>query len=202
MKKNLFYKMKESFFIQVANSSHVKYAQEICDEIAVSAKLRGTGISKRTPEEVAEKINNGKAVIALTEAGIWAGFCYIEAWENKQYISNSGLIVAQQFRKHGLAKAIKQKIFELSRTKYPEAKMFGLTTSAAVMKINSTLGYEPVIYADLTTNEQFWEGCKSCVNYEILLSKQRKNCLCTAMLFDPLTQEKETSSANFIINVV
>jgi hypothetical protein len=85
----------------------------------------------------------------------------------------------------GLAKAIKHKIFELSRTKYPDAKLFGLTTGLAVMKINSELGYEPVTYSELTQDEDFWKGCKSCVNYDILTMKERKNCMCTAMLFDP-----------------
>jgi hypothetical protein len=93
--------------------------------------------------------------------------------------------VAPAFRKGGLAKQIKKKIFELSRTKYPESKIFGLTTGLAVMKINSELGYEPVTYSELTQDEAFWAGCKSCVNYDILMSKDRKNCLCTAMLYDP-----------------
>jgi len=123
-------------------------------------------------------------VIAISSEGEWAGFCYIETWEG-EYVANSGLIVAPKFRKGGLAKAIKHKIFELSRTKYPDAKIFGLTTGLAVMKINSELGYEPVTYSELTQDEAFWAGCKSCVNYEILMSKERKNCMCTAMLYDP-----------------
>ncbi|MEO6188665.1 MAG: GNAT family N-acetyltransferase, partial [Ginsengibacter sp.] len=45
--------------------------------------------------------------------------------------------------------------------------------------------YEPVTYSELTDDENFWAGCKSCVNYDILISKERKNCMCTAMLFDP-----------------
>ncbi|WP_315818340.1 hypothetical protein [Paraflavitalea speifideaquila] len=68
---------------------------------------------------------------------------------------------------------------------YPESKIFGLTTGLAVMKINSELGYEPVTYSELTQDDAFWAGCKSCVNYEILMSKERKNCMCTAMLYDP-----------------
>jgi hypothetical protein len=100
-------------------------------------------------------------------------------------VANSGLIVSPQFRKSGLAKQIKQKIFELSKSLYPESKIFGLTTGLAVMKINSDLGYEPVTYSELTQDDQFWSGCKSCVNYDILMSKERKNCLCTAMLYDP-----------------
>ncbi len=152
--------------------------------MAESAKARGTGIAKRTPEYIRAKISEGKAVIALSAEGEWAGFCYIETWEG-EYVANSGLIVAPKFRKGGLAKAIKHKIFELSRTKYPDAKIFGLTTGLAVMKINSELGYEPVTYSELTQDEAFWAGCKSCVNYEILMSKDRKNCMCTAMLYDP-----------------
>lgn len=152
--------------------------------MAESAKARGTGIAKRSPEYIIEKMKEGKAVIALTTEGAWAGFCYIETWEG-EYVANSGLIVAPPFRKGGLAKAIKKRIFELSRTKYPDAKIFGLTTGLAVMKINSELGYEPVTYSELTQDEAFWAGCKSCVNYEILMSKERKNCMCTAMLYDP-----------------
>ena len=130
-------------------------------------------------------IFSSKAVIAFTQDGIWAGFCYIETWGHGEYVANSGLIVAPVFRKGGLARAIKKRIFELSRLKYPDAKVFGLTTGLAVMKINSELGYEPVTYSELTTDEVFWENCKSCVNCPILMSKQRKNCLCTAMLYDP-----------------
>jgi hypothetical protein len=153
--------------------------------MASSAKARGTGIAKRTPDYIEEKMREGKAIIAFSENGDWAGFCYIETWSHGEYVANSGLIVAPQFRKGGLAKAIKRKIFALSRQKYPEAKIFGLTTGLAVMKINSELGYEPVTYSELSQDEAFWAGCKSCVNYEILMSKDRKNCMCTAMLFDP-----------------
>src|SRR5918993_4222013 len=150
-----------------------------------SAQARGTGIAKRSPEYIREKMREGKAVIAFTQDGIWAGFCYIETWSHGEYVANSGLIVSPAFRKSGVAKGIKQKVFNLSRTKYPEAKIFGLTTGLAVMKINSDLGYEPVTYSELTQDEAFWAGCKSCVNYEILMSKDRKNCLCTGMLYDP-----------------
>ncbi len=150
-----------------------------------SAAARGTGIAKRSPEYVEDKIDEGKAVIAVTSEGGWVGFCYIETWSHGEYVANSGLIVSPAFRKSGVAKAIKQKIFALSREKYPEAKIFGLTTGLAVMKINSDLGYEPVTYSELTQDEAFWAGCKSCVNYEILMSKERKNCMCTAMLYDP-----------------
>ena len=151
-----------------------------------SAKARGTGIAKRSPDYITNKMLEGKAVIAITNSGTWAGFCYIETWSHGNYVANSGLIVAPEFRKSGLAREIKRKIFDLSRTKYPDAKIFGLTTGLAVMKINSELGYEPVTYSELTQDDAFWKGCQSCVNFEILKSKERKNCMCTAMLFNPV----------------
>ena len=181
----------QDFDIQVATAQNVDYAQQICDEMAESAKARGTGIAQRSPQYVADKMMEGKAVIALHKDGTWAGFCYIETWSHGDFVANSGLIVNPQFRKVGLAKAIKHKIFELSRSKYPDSKLFGLTTGLAVMKINSELGYEPVTYSELTQDEEFWKGCRSCVNYDILTSKERKNCMCTAMLFDPVEKAKE-----------
>jgi Acetyltransferase (GNAT) family len=175
----------QQIIIRVATPADKVYSKIITDEMAESAAARGTGIATRSPEYIEQKIDEGKAVIALTNDNEWVGFCYIETWSHGEYVANSGLIVAPQFRKSGVAKAIKQKIFDLSREKYPESKIFGLTTGLAVMKINSDLGYEPVTYSELTQDEDFWAGCKSCVNYEILMSKDRKNCMCTAMLYDP-----------------
>jgi hypothetical protein len=177
--------------VREAGPKDEHYAKTITDEMEASARARGTGIAKRSPEYVAQKMREGKAVIALTEAGAWVGFCYIEAWGHNQFVANSGLIVSPDFRKGGVATQIKRRIFQLSRTRYPEAKIFGLTTGLAVMKMNSELGYVPVTYSELTDDEEFWAGCRSCVNYEILQSKQRKNCLCTGMLFDPSKFERE-----------
>jgi hypothetical protein len=177
------------FIVQFALPEHRVFAEEICEEMAESAKARGTGIARRSPEYVAGKMIEGKAVIAFHKDGSWAGFCYIETWSHGQFVANSGLIVSPQYRKAGLAHAIKATIFDLSRQKYPKAKIFGLTTGLAVMKINSDLGYEPVTYSELTQDEEFWKGCQSCVNFEILKSKDRKNCMCTAMLYDPATQK-------------
>jgi hypothetical protein len=189
---------EQKFTIQIANASHQDFAQIICDEMEASAKARGTGIAKRSPDYIKEKMREGKAVVAFTEDGFWAGFCYIETWSHGEYVANSGLIVAPLFRKSGLAKNIKKKIFNLSQKLYPEAKLFGLTTGLAVMKINSDLGYEPVTYSELTQDEAFWAGCKSCVNYEILMSKERKNCMCTAMLYDPKDQKPKETSQDFV----
>lgn len=184
--------MNQTFVITIADAQHEVYAETICTEMETSAKARGTGIAKRSPDYIREKMREGKAVVAFSSSGEWAGFCYIESWSHGQYVANSGLIVASSFRKSGLAREIKKKIFELSRSKYPEAKLFGLTTGLAVMKINSDLGYEPVTYSELTDDNEFWKGCQSCVNFQILQSKERKNCLCTAMLYNPEEKAKQS----------
>ncbi len=184
-------KNDKNVIVSIAHEKHGVYASQIADEMAASAAARGTGIARRSPEYLRQKMNEGKAVIALTKEGEWVGFCYIEAWSTDKYVANSGLIVVPEYRHTGVAKQIKEKIFELSRQKYPDAKIFGLTTGLAVMKINSELGYKPVTYSELTDDEQFWKGCQSCVNYDILMSKDRKNCLCTGMLYDPAWGDKK-----------
>jgi hypothetical protein len=173
-----------SIRIFYATTDHLDYAQEICDVIETAAKQRGTGIAKRDPEYIKTKMRNGNAVIALN-GDKFAGFCYIEIWEEKKYVANSGLIVHWAYRGHGLAKKIKAKAFELSQQKYPNSKLFGITTSLPVMKINSELGYRPVTFSELTKDETFWKGCQSCPNYDILTRNERRNCLCTGMLYDP-----------------
>ncbi|GAF04893.1 GNAT family N-acetyltransferase [Saccharicrinis fermentans] len=187
--------MNNDFNIEVANESHLKYVDEILNTIADAAKVRGTGIAKRSPGYIIQKINEGKAIIALLDKS-FAGFCYIESWGHDRFVANSGLIVVDQYRGQGLAKAIKSKAFELSRKKFPNSKLFGLTTGLAVMKINSELGYKPVTFSELTDDELFWKGCQSCVNYDILVRTNRRHCLCTGMLYDPAKaqgQEKEKS---------
>jgi hypothetical protein len=181
--------------VRVATSDDIHYAETITKEMEESAKARGTGIARRSPAYIEQKMKEGKAVIATTQDATWVGFCYIEAWEHGKYVANSGLIVAPAFRKTGVATEIKRKVFQLSRDQFPTAKIFGLTTGLAVMKINSDLGYEPVTYSELTNDEEFWKGCQSCVNYDILMSKERKNCMCTAMLFDPVEAEAKIKAA-------
>jgi hypothetical protein len=184
-----------NLIVRLATVNDKHYAETITQEMEESAKARGTGIAKRSPEYIMKKMEEGKAVIAVTKDGTWVGFCYIEAWEHGKYVANSGLIVSPAFRKTGVATEIKRKVFALSREKYPTSKIFGLTTGLAVMKINSDLGYEPVTYSELTNDEEFWKGCQSCVNYDILMSKNRKNCMCTAMLFDPAEAEAKIKAA-------
>jgi len=173
------------FLIQTANENHFHFADTICAEMEESAKKRGTGIAKRSPVYIMEKMVEGKAIIATTDTGEWVGFCYIETWEHGKFVANSGLIVHPDFRQSGMAKSIKQKAFELSRQKYPDAKIIGITTSLPVMKINSDLGYEPVTFSELPADDAFWKGCASCVNYDVLTRTGRKHCLCTGMMYNP-----------------
>ncbi|MDR6968626.1 hypothetical protein J2X31_002649 [Flavobacterium arsenatis] len=181
--------------IEQTSSQHLIFCEVILQEMELSAKVRGTGIAKRSTEYLSTKIIDGNGIIALTDANEWAGFCYIETWSHEKFVANSGLIVAPKYRNVGLARKIKQAIFSLSKEKFPNAKIFGLTTGLAVMKINSELGYEPVTYSELTQDENFWNGCKSCINYEILMAKEKKNCLCTAMLYE-IKEESKTKETH------
>ncbi|MDL1913487.1 MAG: N-acetyltransferase [Bergeyella sp.] len=174
-----------SFNVGIASEEDARHIPDILREMEISAKERGTGIARRTAAYIREKISENKVIIATSGNGEWAGFCYIEIWDDKEYVANSGLIVSRKYRNSGLASLIKEKTFSHSRKYFPKAKIFGLTTGLAVMKINSKLGYVPVTYSELTQDEVFWQGCKTCVNYDILMSKNKKNCMCTAMLFDP-----------------
>ncbi len=174
----------EDFIVEIASEKHIPYIPEILKTIEDATKVRGTGIAKRKPEYIEQKMREGKAIIAM-KGNDFAGFCYIESWDHEKFVANSGLIVKSEYRGHGLAKAIKHKAFELSRTKFPNAKIFGLTTGAAVMKINTELGYVPVTFDELTTDPTFWKGCESCINYDVLSRNNFTRCLCTGMLYRP-----------------
>lgn len=174
----------EEIKVMVADSSHEKYVDTILDTITAAAKVRGTGIAKRTHEYVTTKMKEAKAVIAL-EGENFAGFSYIETWGNKQYVTTSGLIVHPDYRGLGVAKRIKDMTFTLARIRWPKAKIFSLTSGAAVMQMNTQLGYKPVTFAELTDDEAFWRGCEGCVNVDVLKRTERKYCICTGMLFDP-----------------
>ncbi len=190
-------KKLEEIAIEVAGEGHIKYIDDINRAIESASKERGTGIAKRTFEYLSDKITDGKAIIAL-DNGNFAGFCYIESWEGKRFVANSGLIVTNKYRGIGLAKEIKRMAFQLSRKKYPNSKIFGLTTGLAVMKINHELGYRPVTFSELTDDDMFWEGCKSCINHDILLRTERTKCLCTGMLYNPEWEEPTYTNGNGI----
>lgn len=176
--------------IVIADKSHSIYAEIICKTIEDAAQVRGTGIAKRKPEYITTKMENGNAVIAL-DGDKFAGFCYIEAWGHGKFVANSGLIVHPDYRNLGLAKQIKEVIFKHSRTKFPDAKVFSITTGLAVMKLNSDLGYKPVTFSELTDDQSFWKGCQTCKNYDVLTRTEQKMCLCTGMLYDPEKENKE-----------
>ncbi len=190
-------KKLEDIEIEIAGEEHIKYIDDINNAIETASKERGTGIAKRTFEYLSGKIKDGKAIIAL-DNGKFAGFCYIESWEGKRFVANSGLIVTNKYRGIGLAKEIKRKAFKLSRKKYPNSKIFGLTTGLAVMKINHELGYRPVTFSELTDDDLFWEGCKSCINHDILQRTGRTKCLCTGMLYNPEWEKPDFKNGNGI----
>lgn len=174
--------------VTVATGDHLQYAVKICKMIEAAARIRGTGIAKRSIDYIKSKIREHKAIIALLNSNV-VGFCYIETWDHGKYVANSGLIVKEDFRDMGIGKRIKEAAFKLSRKKFPQAKLFGITTSPAVLKINSDLGYRPVGFLELTRDQEFWDGCKTCRNYDILQRTDKKLCLCTGMLYDPLINE-------------
>ena len=174
----------EEIKVMVADASHEKYVDFILKTIEDAAKVRGTGIAKRTHEYLTTKMKEAKAVIALS-GDKFAGFSYIETWGNKRYVTTSGLIVHPDFRGLGLAKRIKDMTFTLARTRWPHAKICSLTSGAAVMAMNARLGYRRVTFADLTDDEAFGRGCEGCINVDVLKRTGRKYCICTGMLYDP-----------------
>lgn len=182
-----------------AKAEHIMYAKQISLCIDESAKVRGTGIARRTPKYLATKIENGNAVIALDDDK-FAGFCYIEVWGHGKYVAHSGLIVSPEFRGRGLAKKIKREVFNISLKQYPKAKIFGITTGQAVMKINYELGYKPVHFSELTDDPEFWKGCQTCKNFDILTRTERKLCLCTGMLHDPNEKKEITPKSSTFLS--
>lgn len=180
----------KNIVIRQATGEDSVYAVQISEEMFTSAIARGSGISRRTPASLIDKMKAGKAIIALTNDNQWVGFSYLEVWANGEFVSNSGMIVSPGFRGRGVAKAIKKEIFLLSRRSYPDAKIFSITTGLAIMQMNAKLGFLPVTYSEIPGEQAFWKGCQSCVNYAILEGKKCSNCLCTAMLYTPQKKTK------------
>lgn len=58
--------VNDQYIVQVASENHLRLAEAICHEMEESAKARGTGIAKRSPIYVMEKMLEGKAIIAMT----------------------------------------------------------------------------------------------------------------------------------------
>jgi len=83
--------------VQGATEEDAVFAKLITDEMRNSANMRGSGISKRSPESIIQKMKEGKAVIAVTKNNEWAGFAYIGVWAKGEFVSNSGLVVAPAY---------------------------------------------------------------------------------------------------------
>jgi GNAT superfamily N-acetyltransferase len=173
----------DSVVVRLATDQDAKYALLITREMRASAIARGTGIAYRSAESICQKMSSGHAIIATTREGKWVGFSYIESWENGRFVSNSGMIVSPEYRKKGVAKVIKEQIMDLCHRCYPSAEVFSITSSSAIMKMNTKFGFAPVAFEEITRDRNFWNHCRNCVNFPILESKQFKNCLCTAMLY-------------------
>jgi hypothetical protein len=180
-----FPKMNPEISIEVASDSHLTLADLICDTIKAGVVARGTGIAGRTPDDIREKIRSGKAVVAMHCNGDWAGFAYWAVWENGQYVSHSGLIVNPIYRQQGVADLLKHKLLDLTRAAFPHARIFSITTSQAVMSLNSKLGYHAVAFSELPQDERFWGQCAGCQHHDILHRTGGKYCLCTGMLLEP-----------------
>ena len=63
-----------NLIFRTAQEADIHYAETITTEMERSAKVRGTGIAKRSPDYIAQKMIDGKAVIALTKDNHWVGF--------------------------------------------------------------------------------------------------------------------------------
>ena len=176
-------------YVRVANEDDAKYTELLCEWYEESARMRKTGIAKRNPVYLERKMRHGNAVIAFDDDDQLAGFSYIETYEEEKFVVNSGLIVRLDLRSSGIGREIKHAVFELSRTKFPKSKIFSITTSLAVMRMNTKLGYKPVTFSELTQSDEFWNGCKSCKNYQILMDNERERCICTGLVYDNLDDE-------------
>lgn len=170
--------------VEVASEKHIPYIKDILAAIYEASKVKGNSIVMRDPDYLAVKMKEGKAVIALS-GDDFAGFCYIECWQDEQFVANSGLIVKPEYRGQHLATRIKEKIFEVSRTMFPNVCIFSITKSQAVIKMNTALGFRQVSYDQLTTDPKFWKGCDTCPHFQELLSNGYKSCQCTGLLFRP-----------------
>lgn len=170
--------------VEVANEKHIPYIKDILAAIYEASKVKGNSIVMRNPDYLAVKMKEGKAVIALC-GDDFAGFCYIECWQNEEFVANSGLIVKPEFRGQHLATRIKEKIFEVSRTMFPDACIFSITKSQAVIKMNTALGFKQVTYDQLTTDPKFWKGCDTCPHFQELLANGYRSCQCTGLLYKP-----------------
>lgn len=178
-------KVSDEVRILPATTEHLRYVPAIVQLIEDASNEPGAALAKRSAEYVTSKIEHGFAVIALTEDDKVVGFQCLSPWEGDKFVSHSALVVHPNFRRQGLSREIKGQIVELTRKKFPEAIMFGITLSPSVMSLNTAHGFRPVGYDSLTKDDAFWKGCETCPYHDVLLKMQRTVCLCTALRLDP-----------------
>jgi hypothetical protein len=183
--ENSFAADAESFVIRLATEADAKHLPRIADLLDEGAISRGIGRGRRPDSLMLQKIRENRSIMAFNPEGDVVGFCYIDTWNNDSFVVHNALIVAPKYRDKNLGWLIKEFAFKITRSRWPDAKIFGLTTTQAVMHINSKLGYEPVVYAALPQDERFWNGHSNCIYYDVLQRSGGRFCLCTAMLYDP-----------------
>ncbi len=146
-------------------------------------------IAERSPDWLRGKIRGGKAAVAL-QGDQLIGFGYFSDWQDGKFVSHSGLVVDDAFRGHGLGRRLKQQLMAGTRRLFPDATMMSLTTSPAVKAMNLSLGFRVVPLDQLTSDQSFWDGCKTCRNYAEVQARGER-CCCEGMI---LPAESEASS--------
>ncbi len=140
-------------------------------------------IATRTTEWLAKKVRARRAAVAL-DGDELVGFGYWSSWQEDTFVSHSGLVVRADYRGAGLGGDLKRVLFDSSRRQLPDARLISLTTSPQVRKLNLALGFEIVPLDQLTQDPAFWEGCKTCRNYEDVVARGEQ-CCCEGMLLLP-----------------
>ena len=176
----------EEITVRPATAADAKYAEAASALIAEAARTHD--IAEREVAFLIEKIESGKAAVALRsrpgQPDELIGFGYFSAWQDGAFVSHSGLVVRPDLRGHKLGRRLKTALFEGSRAKYPNATTMSLTTSPQVKAMNLSLGFEVVPFEEMTTDEAFWDGCKTCRNYAEMQAKGIR-CCCEAMILRP-----------------
>jgi len=157
------------------------YAEAAARLIAQAA--RDHDIATRDPEFLQDKIITSKAVVALQHRAM-VGFGYYCDWQGGRFVSHSGLVVHRRMRGSGLGHLIKQELFAASRRQFPRAIIMSLTSSPAVQAMNRSLGFRTVPLDQLTTDPEFWEGCRACRNFAAIQSCAGR-CCCEGMIQRP-----------------
>jgi hypothetical protein len=110
--------------IEISSCEHLMYVSEIQQEMYDSAQRRGTGIAKRSIEYLSKRFQKAMLWWPLKRVGRFLLYRNLVAWEVCCQFGTDCFSRIQNGEWH----SIKHKVFQLSREKYPNAKIFGLTT--------------------------------------------------------------------------